>query len=547
MVIGVKGGTALALARADAWSLFRGVLVLAGLLTGGVIIWIFTHLTKALWWNVDWVIGYGQLCLAMAVLIAAQLASGRPRRDAMADLYASFPAAAATRTIALLIGLVGAAPASLLLIVGTAAAVEFARPIGVADAAALASGSLLVFAAGAIGIAIGAWFPHPLAGVLGALAFFVPFSQSNRLSGPGIWLYPWMEPPQLAQLPGPLAGYPPVGSHAAELAGFAFLAVTAALAAAVTGPRARVALAIAGILGLAATCLAAVAQARPIPASAVNHLVLEVADPASAQHCTAAGQARYCLYPGFGQELAAIQSPVGAVFARLPVHPAQRLTIMQAAPFSPDITITHGYPPWRVARWDAQLRRSAGGGGGVASVIYLPVTVQPSAARFVLALAAGEWAVHLPPTITNSGGPRCVPLDQAREAIAIWLALLATRTPAGALRAGLIGPDGLRNWGPVSAQGVPIAVWDYPGENLGDQPIAGPLDTAAGYLLAAAMTSLPERRVNEVLRAGWARWVGWRATDDQLAAALGIRMPAVPAFAGAAPPAGQPPVPVCTT
>lgn len=119
------------------------------------------------------------------------LAAGRARRNGLADLYASFPATTATRTLAHLAGLAGAVPASL----------------------------LLMLAAGAAGVAIGSRFPHPLAGVLGTLVLLLSSGTSHLASGAAIWLTPWeMEADQLANLPGPLAGYPPVGAHAAELA-----------------------------------------------------------------------------------------------------------------------------------------------------------------------------------------------------------------------------------------------------------------------------------------------------------------------------------------
>jgi hypothetical protein len=540
--------TALALAHADARLLLRSRFVLAGLIAGGVVIWLFTDTGQPLWWNVAWVIGYGQVFLAMAVLIAAHFAAGRPSRDAMADLYASFPTKAGTRVLAQLIGLAGAAPASLLLIGGAAAGVEIAGAIGDPSSWDLAAGLLLVIAAGAAGIALGTRFPHPLAGVLAALVLFIPFSQSNRLSGPGIWLYPWIKPPQLATLPGPTTGYPPAAAHAAELAGIAVLAGAAALALTISSAPARGVLAMTGILALAATCLAGAAQLRPIPASDVNHLVRAAADPVSAQHCTTAGQGRYCLYAGFGGELPAIEAPVSAVLARLPVHLGQQLTVQQAAPLSPDLTLTHGHPEEQVSRWNAQLQRVPGYGGGSASVIYLPVSVRPADARFALALASAESAVHLSPTITSSNETPCLPVDQAREAIAIWLALVATHTPAGRLQSGLDGPDGQQNYVPVSSpRPTAVAAWNYPGQSLGSEPIAGPQPTAAGYLLASAMTSLPVYKVVSVLQAGWARWTDWHTTDGQLAAALGLQMPAVPQSGGAPPPGGQLLNPVCTT
>src|SRR6266571_7030 len=154
--------TVLGLARVEASLLVRSVLVLSGLLAGGLLIWRFIQPVQPLWWDAAWEIGEGQLVLAMTVLVAAQLAAGRARRDVMADVYASFPVSASTRTLAQLAGLAGAAPAS-----------------------------LLVIAAGAAGIAIGTRFPHPLAGVLGALALFLTSGTSHLASGGGVWLLPW--------------------------------------------------------------------------------------------------------------------------------------------------------------------------------------------------------------------------------------------------------------------------------------------------------------------------------------------------------------------
>jgi hypothetical protein len=91
--------TVLALGRVEASLLARSLLVLAGLLVGGAVVWLSIGPAEPLWWNAAWRIGSGQLVLGMAVLAAAQLAAGRARRNAMAGLYASFPATASTRTL----------------------------------------------------------------------------------------------------------------------------------------------------------------------------------------------------------------------------------------------------------------------------------------------------------------------------------------------------------------------------------------------------------------------------------------------------------------
>jgi hypothetical protein len=524
--------TVLGLARVEASLLVRSVLVLAGLLAGAVVIWLFIRSAEPLWWRADWEFGGGQLVLGMAVLVAAQLAVGRPRRDAMAGLYASFPATAGIRTLAHLTGLVGAALASLLLLGVAAAVVQVRGAIGAPSITVLAGGLLLVIAAGAAGIAIGTRFPHPLAGVLGALALFITAATTHLASGAGIWLLPSsILQNQLGGLPGPLAGYPPAGAHAAELAGIAVLAGIVALAVTISGARAWGGLAAAGIVAVVVTCFAGAVQLRPIPTAELNHLVTEIADPASVQHCTTVNEVRYCLYPGFGRDLPSLEAPVNGVLAHLPARPGQPLTVRQDV--SLDITdpsLTHGHPERQISRWNAQVQ-NAPGNVPTASAIYLPTGSWPAAGgqladvHFDVALATAEWAVRIPLAIVD--GQPCVPLNQAREAIAIWLAILATHPPAGELQAGLGALATGRGFQAVEVRNTMVPTWNYPGAAAGPTP-SGPQLTAVGYLLAKAMTGLPERKVSQVLTSAWATWLNERTTDAQLAAALGIQLPSVP-------------------
>jgi hypothetical protein len=549
--------TVLALARVEAALLARGPLVLAGLAAGGLMLWLTMRSAEPLWWNAGWRIGFGQLVLGLTVLAAAQLAAGRARRNGLADLYASFPATAGTRTLAHLAGLAGAAPASLLLIAAAAVVVQLRGAIGAPSITVLAAGLLLVLAAGAAGIAIGARFPHPLAGVLGALALYLSSGQSHLPAGGVIWLFPWASfSDQLASLPGPLPGYPPGGAHAAELAGLAALAGIVALAVTVSRPRARGGLAAAGVVAAAVICLAGALQLRPIPTADLNHLVSEVADPASGQRCTTADQVRYCLYPGFGRQLPSLEAPVDGVLAHLPARPGQPLTIRQVVALSlPDPNLTHGHTDREVSQWITRVQRAPGNAGAApASSIYLPVGSWPPAggrlasAHFNLALAAAEWAVRIPPQAAGSPASEmflpCVPAGQAREAIAIWLAILAARPSAGELQAGLGTGTGIQG---TYVRNTFVRTWNYPGGGYVTPPGGGPQDTAAGYLLADAMTRLPRQEVSRVLAGAWGRWLNWRTTDAQLAAALGLPMPGVAAAAPPPGPGNGPQSPLCTS
>ncbi|HEV3287914.1 MAG TPA: hypothetical protein VG123_02860 [Streptosporangiaceae bacterium] len=557
--------TVLGLAKVEASLLVRSLLILASLLAGCAVVWLFIHRVEPLWWDASWQIGEGQLILGMAVLVAAQLAAGRASRDGLADLYASFPATAATRALAHLAGLTGAAPASLALLGAAAVVVQLRGAIGAPGIAVLAGGLLLVIAAGAAGIAIGSRFPHPLAGVLGALALLLSSGTYRLASGATIWLVPWeITQGQLGELPGPQSGYPPAGAHAVELAGLAVLAGIVALAVTVRHARARGGLAAAGIAAVAVICLAGALQLRPIPTADLNHLVSEVADPASVQRCMTANQVRYCLYPGFGRQLPSLEAPVNGVLAHLPARPAKPLTVRQVVTLSlPDSTLTHGHPNREISQWIAQVQRAPGNAGAApASAIYLPVGSWPAAggqladADFDLALAVAEWAVRIPPPATGSPTSvnfvQCVPLDQAREAVAIWLATLATHPSASELRDGLGNARGFTG---SEVRNTFVQTWTYPGVGFGyvTPPGGGPQNTAAGFLLASAMTSLPEPQVAHVLTDAWGRWLNWRTTDAQLAAALGIPMPSVhtsmplpPGGTVAPGPGNGPQSPLCT-
>ena len=235
-----------------------------------------------------------------------------------------------------------------------------------------------------------------------------------------------------------------------------------------------------------------------------------------------------------------MEAPVNGVLAHLPARPDQPLTLRQVlSPYLLDSTLTHGHSKRQVSQWQAQMQR-APGNAATASAIYLPVGSWPAAggrladAHFDVALAAAEWAVRLPPQATGSPNGNvflpCVPLDQAREAVAIWLAILATRPPAGELQDGLGGLETGRGFQGVEVRNTTVPTWAYPGWGASFiTPAGAPQTTAAGYLLASAMTSLPEQKVAHVLNSAWATWLNWHTTDAQLAAALSIRMPSVPA------------------
>ncbi len=371
----------------------------------------------------------------------------------------------------------------------------------------------------------------------------MPFSQSNRFNSAIMWLFPWVKPPQLNQLPGPLSGYPPATTHAVELAAIAALAGLVALAITAAARRQRL-----GLLGAAAAAIAAIVvacavQLQPIHTRDLDHLVSEAANTGSAQHCTTrvatAASVRYCLYPGFGSRLSSLQGPVNAVLAQIPDQRTRTLTISQTSELTlDDPTLTHGHAPQQVMAWRTQLQ-NAPANLPSSSVIYVNLGTWPAQGqanvRFDLALGAADWAVGLPTNMgarTSLQSNQCIPLNQARDAIAIWLASQATHANLAQLQNTTRSISGYM---PVQVDGVTVLAWVYPGENATVVSMAAQ-PTAAGYLLAAAMAKLPTQRVAAVLANGWDTWTSGHATDTQLADAFGIAMPAVPGLIG---PRGQ--------
>ena len=228
---------------------------------------------------------------------------------------------------------------------------------------------------------------------------------------------------------------------------------------------------------------------------------------------------------------------MNAVLAYVPVRPDQALSVEQAASlFLPDTTLTHGHNPAQVHTWTNQLADALVNHPSQ-SAIFVGVgswpagnTAAATTARLQLALAAADWAVGLPPSAGSLGtATPCLPFNQAREPIAIWMTLEATHTKV----------KGIQDLGG--------------GRSYLAAP--GPQITGAGYLLAQAMTRLPVDKVTQILDRNWTTWTDWHTTDAQLAAALGIPLPAVPTL-NPSPASGMkvsPPLPgtptprVCTT
>ena len=230
--------------RREALWLARSPLVLAGLAVAAWLIWLNdrvhvfayggTQLT--FWWYADVSIVACLLAAGGGVLMAAQLAASRARRDQMEQLYASYPASTAVRTGAQLVSVTGPVVLAVAVTGIAWAWLDSNGTLGAPRLWVLGAGLLLIAAAGTIGVALGTWLGHPMAGILvvlalGLIEINLTLSVANPVHLPGgtAWLFPWSDPGSvLATLPGMTVPYPPP-AHLAELAALIALAVVAAL------------------------------------------------------------------------------------------------------------------------------------------------------------------------------------------------------------------------------------------------------------------------------------------------------------------------------
>ncbi len=280
------------------------------------------------------------------------------------------------------------------------------------------------------------------------------------------------------------------------------------------------------------------AQDKPVSVPAMSALVYRVTHPLRTQQCVTASGIRYCYYPAFAPLVPRWQAPVNGVLALLPRPAAIRpLVIRQLdedllaypplAPTTPDnpaaqqiLTLgAHADNFGTAAASDPHLIA-----GQTQPPVYTGLSwglgSQLGPSQVALAAQVADWAVRLPTTapmvsVKDPGGSTteqlaCVPLSQAREAIAIWLtasATPATRAEIGRSRSPVDGIDAV----PVEVG----KVWILPGPN----------GTSQGTALAREMLGMPQATVERVLAAHWGRWIRPASTDAQLAAALGVRAP----------------------
>lgn len=577
------GGSRLAVllaGRAEAIRLLRNPLVLLGAAASAALVGWNSWGTVPKWWVWDVQLGSCLLVLAATTLLACQLAAGRVSRDGATALYESYPMSATGRAAAHFIGLAG--PLLLAVVVEGAAVawLDFLGPVGSPRLGVLAQGLLLVVLGGALGTALGGVLPNPAAAVFTIVAFGViewdllnPFGVQVAVPPATAWFFPWTQPVLSGFLPGPIATIPPA-AHLAWLAALTGVAACAGLCRAgwrtgwSAGSRST---AVALAACVAAAGLSGWTLGHPPTASVTAGLASTITHPAQTERCVTERGVRYCGYPGFGPDVARWAAVVNGVLGLLPAPPAARLTVRQVVDGSVFQPGPGAFDPAAQGQPGQTLNLPKGVGRFVAAEgtdpalvsgsSYPPVYVDldwsggATAGEYQLGLAeqTAWWVAGLPTTqrIVNYAtaeqtdllGSSCVPVGQAREAIAIWLAVSATTGTRAAYLAGeaelasLGVPDG-----PVRTTAGWVTGWAGPWTAGYHAYLQA---TAEGGELAGAMLALPRQRVEAALASDWPGWLRAAATDRQLASALGIPLPPVPRADTSMADPHQPAQPVC--
>lgn len=162
--------TVLALARIEGRRLVRHPFTLAG---AAIPVVAFLQFLTSDDTDADyaWTLLVPFMSVAAGVLVAANLAALRSRRDGAEELYRSLPAPTSARTVGHLVSLAWAVTAAALLVaIAVLISLSKGNPLP-ATAEALTTPALVVLC-GALGLALARWLPHPGVATVGVVAVF---------------------------------------------------------------------------------------------------------------------------------------------------------------------------------------------------------------------------------------------------------------------------------------------------------------------------------------------------------------------------------------
>jgi hypothetical protein len=456
----------------------------------------------------DVAISYTLLPLAAATLLVANRAALRSRKDGTEELYGSVPTPVSRRTAAHLLSVIASVELAVGVVITDLVILVRSGGVGRPNPLELATGPAVVALAGAIGVLLARLVPWSgvasVALVGFAASWYFPYLWFRATGHVRIlrsyWLFPWFGMPgSPMDWADALAG----GRHLAYVGALIALAACLALARS----KLRAGAIMATVLALAVTATSAVAQVPPTTVAQQFEEARFASGSPGTQVCGTRGGVEYCVWPAYQDWIDWWQRPIDGVLQRVPAAArGRKLRVRQmelgdyARCWDTSACPQQFHALLERAFTDSDVRPMSSwpridGDRNVKGKAELP-----------LALATASWAVGLsamPPRDSESL-TICIPHDEARVVVALWLAGQSTPQAADSLRARTGPPEQARSRLTLGSDAV-TAQWPWP---------------EAVY--AVALLDRPVEEVAAALQRDWARWVSPATPTAELVEVFGL-------------------------
>ena len=529
---GAAFGVAGQIARIEGVRLVRHPLVLVAVVFGAALMVIGTWTVAPVLNRHDGMTVDALVPLAAAMLILAHLAVTRPLRHRTTDLYHSTPARIGVVTAGHLLSLVWAFGFSLIVALAELIYLKAVGGVGTPRPVVVLTGPALVVLGGALGVALGRFFPRsfapPLA-LVGLAAVVAGMLNSGSLEPRHVAesLSPYLPGDHWGQGIGELS-LRPLGSHLAYVLSLAATASNVALLRAYRRP--------AMVFALCVTLAASAVFARqradtPTPAEELA-VAAPFLRPEKYRSCEPRSGIRYCAYPAYLPWIDRWAASAGPVMGATPAKARPKGLAITQLPTDNEIMGSNAYEAH--GKFQRLLRRGRLGG---------PQEVHPgmqwgrnsAAGEFELALALKVAervtaidakfkvtkkdlqkmsAAHGRNMVGKGTYTNCVAFGQARAVVAMWLAARAT-PGTRATFVQTLAPVGYRSVGQVQLSDFQYRVFGY------DSPGIVTWGTREAEY-AQQLLQRDDGEIRALVRGNWARLTDPMTTSDQAAAVLGL-------------------------
>jgi hypothetical protein len=473
--------------------------------------------------------------LAGATFLVSNWAMLRSKRHRTTELYSTTAVSATERTLGHLLAVGWAVAAAAVLAVAELGYLFVLRPVGTVQALEVLAGPLTVALAGAMGVALGRWWPSIavapilLVGLTTGAVFLANAQGHNR--------FRWVVPVVPTGSPWELQ-IRHAGVHTVYVV--ALTALIGIVALLRTDRSVRLRAMGAGLLVV--TVATALAQVRPITAAQRAALASTITNPEPMQACRTIDGISYCAYRAYE--------------GWIPMWAAVVNGVVRAAPAGDSIpSLRLRQQIWTLWEGDLSSRQvvALDSGGRDPSVRpFSPAfagTITPAmewgrartadAFDLGLALAVAGRVAGFPTRPSFPQSPQCQSLNQGRAIVALWLAGQSSPAAASSLRAEAAANTGLVVVGPHgefqiqyrTASGPAHLRFDYDILQLAELEVQEYRATGAAPVIwgatdlryAVQLLDRPAAAVRAELGAHWRTLTNPSTTSAQVVRMLGLR------------------------